>query len=102
MISTSFCDELIKISMAPETKQRIKGEAKLIGAAGAAAAGAHGVGELGRYMVEKHYGKAARKHIADKAMRGGFPAVAGLVTYLGGKALQHTRRQARKEQGLPA
>lgn len=101
MISAAFCDELIKISMTPETKQRLKNEAKLLGAVGAGAATAHGVAELARYGVEKKYGPEMAKRISSKAMKGGFPAVAALGTYLSGKAYQHNRQKERKRLGLP-
>jgi hypothetical protein len=97
MISAAFCDELVKISMDPETKKRLKNEAKLIGASGAVAAGVHGAAELGRYALEKKYGPAIRKRIATKAIRGGAPGVAAIGTYLASKAIQHNRERARKQ-----
>jgi len=96
MISESFCDELIKISMDPETKQRLKNEAKLIGQAGAVAGATHGLWELGRYAAEKHYGKKVLQNTAGKAMRGGLPAAAAIGTYVATKAYQKGKAQDRK------
>lgn len=66
MITSAFCDELIKMSMDPEFKDRMKANAKIVGAATLGAGAAHGTHTLVRYLLEKNLTPAQRAAAANK------------------------------------
>jgi hypothetical protein len=80
MISAGFCDELIKISMTEESKEKAKAIGKIVGGGAASAGAAHGLYTLGRYAVEKSLDRPLRSAVARKYA----PIAAPVIGAIGG------------------